>query len=156
MKFYRNLAIALAMFITALLALKYFSEKPGRTARSTASTAAAPQTAVSIPTAPQPAYVAPTPTPGTGPTPVATYAYAGKIAEMAQKARVEVTRYSESGGRVNVVVHWIGDSSGPGGDFLDEGLKAGAFRDFKDRGSNVYFDRQGRRNWEAAYELYMY
>lgn len=74
---------------------------------------------------------------------------------MARSQRVSIVGYSESGLTVNVVVDWVGDSVGPGGDFLDEGVKQGIIRNFNDKGFREYYDRQGRRHFQAAYELYV-
>jgi hypothetical protein len=159
MKFYRNLAIVLVLIAAALIYLKLAGPQPTPPPVKTA-TPDTPQ-APGFPTQAQPASPliptpAATPRPTLGPTPVPTQAYANKIAELAQRTGVQIQSYSETGGRVNVVIHWIGDSTGPGGDFLDEGVKEGLIRNFKENGFRRYHDRQLRTHHEAAYELYVY
>lgn len=156
MRFYRNLLIVVVIVAAVIAFLKlgtpYFvsPQRPSSPAPTPSATPAPPMQPVAMST-PRPQ---PPPMPKPAMTPVPTN-YRSRLEAVARSQRVSIVGYSESGLTVNVVVDWVGDSVGPGGDFLDEGVKQGIIRNFNDKGFREYYDRQGRRHFQAAYELYV-
>lgn len=156
MTFYRNLII----FILIIAAIIAFLKLGGPYLVTPPAPAPAP-TPVAQPAPPveQPMAVSQQPARPTFPPPrVPVAAPTGirvKLDAIARGTRVSIIAYREQGRKVNVTVQWVGDSTGPGGDFLDECVRQGILRDFKDQGFKEFHDRQGRRTYQAAYELYL-
>jgi len=141
MKFLIKLMVFLGVVVGLLLWLRNWQAKQPPPA------AAASATSVTMP--------APVPSQATAPAPAPTLPTnaRSKVARVAQRAGVRVASWQDAGSDAIVKVEWVGSSAGPGGDFLDAGLREGAFRDFDDMGNKYGYDAQGRQVWSATYRL---
>ena len=155
MKFYRNLAIVIGIVGGVILLLKLSSPNLVQPPSNIPPTAASPASGTSADQAQsgQPATGAPTPAAAQTPPPSPTPDIRMKMYTLAQQMGVNIVSYSENGKTLTIVLDWASDSTGPGFDLLDEGIKQGIIRSFKELDKGMYYDPGGRRHWKLACEL---
>ncbi len=158
MKFYRNLAIVIVILGGAILLLKLGSpnlvQPPSNIPPTTASPAPGSPADQAQPGQSAPGAATPAPAQTVAPSPTPDVRM--KIYTLAQQLGVTIVSYSENGKTLTIVLDWASDSTGPGFDLLDEGIKQGIFRNFKELDKTMYYDRGGRRHWKLACELQTY
>lgn len=181
MAFIRNLFLALAVLVAALVLLNWWQTQSAPPAPPPVAVVSSPRPAVpaapaepeyrpgsappgfaapraSAPT-PAPAAVAAAPAPQpqrqraapVAARPAASSGQRAAVEAAAKKAGVKIVSYSENG-PVEVKIQWVSSSEGPGGDFLDNCISEG-MRDFDDLGKSFGHDKQGRQVWSGRYRL---
>ncbi len=150
--------IGIVIVIVIIAALIYITqEEPAPTSTQTTTTTAT-QTQ-----APEPA---PTEEAAT-PDPAATQAAAQprqpaqpavddvleRIKQVAAQNRVQIVGWQRGGSGAIIKLQWIGDSSGPGGDFINDLLRQGIIRSADDPQQGVGFNRQQQRVYWTQWRL---
>lgn len=76
-----------------------------------------------------------------------------RIKQVAARNRVEIVGWQRTGGGANIKIQWIGDSSGPGGEFMHDLLLQGIIRSADNAQQGIFVNRQQQRVYWTQWQL---
>lgn len=76
-----------------------------------------------------------------------------RIKKVAARNRVEIVGWQRGGGGANIKIQWIGDSSGPGGDFVNDLLRQGIIRSADNPQQGIFVNPHQQRVYWTQWRL---
>ncbi|MCE5231109.1 hypothetical protein LLG95_16150 [bacterium] len=135
----------IVIVVLGIIAAIYFS---GDSSTQTTQQPAPPPAQVSEP---EPTPEEPTPQPRQAQAPAPDKLQ--QIRQVANKYRIQIVNYQPGGNGAFIHIQWVGDSTGPGGDFIRDLLGQGIIRDATNPKQGISVDRQQRRVYWTQWQL---
>lgn len=150
--------IGIAIIIILVILLISINDGGNAPATTTTTTTTTTQTQTADPS--QQNTEEPEPTPEAAPQPrrQAQQPVDGKLQALkivAARNRVQLAGYQRGGAGAKIRIEWIGDSSGPGGDFMMDLLRQGVIRSADNAQQGINVNQQQQRvywtQWDVAF-----